>query len=144
MRLFTSLPSIVYHRISRKYGVKILAVKHLKILLLAFKSAARFTEKYKTIELMMFTDCKSVHSEDLFLYLLVMSLYDPTLSGTRMLGPEEALTLRQVCEQHLSKHSKLYASDCWQAEKQGERMLLSEALRSAITNYRLLKITRIE
>jgi len=83
MRLFTSLPNIVFNRISRKYGVKILAVKHLKILLLAFKTAAKFTEKYKTLELMMFTDCKSSHSEDLFVYLLIMGIYDPNFSGTK-------------------------------------------------------------
>ncbi len=62
MKMFTSLASIVFNRISRKYGVKILAIKHLKILLSAFKAASKFTDKYKTIELMMFTDCKSPQS----------------------------------------------------------------------------------
>ena len=62
IRTFTSLPSIVYNRVSRKYGVKKLALKHIKILLLSFKSASTFTHKYKPIELMMLTDCKSAHS----------------------------------------------------------------------------------
>ncbi len=59
---FTSLPNIVYNRISRKYGVKILAIKNLKILLMGLKDAGKYTDKYKIIELMMFTDCKSPHS----------------------------------------------------------------------------------
>lgn len=37
MRLFTSLPSIVYTKITRKYGVKILAIKNLKVLLMALR-----------------------------------------------------------------------------------------------------------
>ena len=85
MRTFTSLRNIVFHRISRKYGVKILALKHLRVLLLAFRAAAKFTQKYKTIELMMLTDCKSPHSEDLFIYLLIMGLYDPSYSGNKMI-----------------------------------------------------------
>ncbi len=97
MKLFTSLPSIVFNRINRKYGVKILAVKHLKFLLSAFKVASRFTEKYKTIELMMFTDCKSAQSEDLFIYLLVMGLFDPNFTANKMLTLEQALTVRQIC-----------------------------------------------
>lgn len=113
MRLFTSLPNIVSNRINRKYGVRILAVKHLKILLLAFKAAAKFTEKYKTLELMMFTDCKSPHSEDLFVYLLVMGLYDPTFSGTKSITLEQALTVRQVCEDNLSRNRNVYGGDWW-------------------------------
>ncbi len=62
MRSFTSLPNILYNRITRKYGVKILAVKNLKVLLMALRIAGKYTDKYKIIELMMFTDCKSPHS----------------------------------------------------------------------------------
>lgn len=62
MKVFTSLPNIIYNRITRKYGVKILAIKNLKILLMALKDASKYTDKYKIIELMMFTDCKSPHS----------------------------------------------------------------------------------
>ena len=62
MRSFTSLPNIIYNRITRKYGVKILAVKNLKVLLMALRIAGKYTDKYKIIELMMFTDCKSPHS----------------------------------------------------------------------------------
>lgn len=43
MKLFTSLPNIIYNRINRKYGVKILAIKNLKILLMALKAASRYT-----------------------------------------------------------------------------------------------------
>ena len=49
MKLFTSLPSIVSNRINRKYGVKILASKHLKAILMAIKAAGRYTDKLKTI-----------------------------------------------------------------------------------------------
>jgi hypothetical protein len=49
MKLFTSLPSIVFNRINRKYGVKILASKHLKGILMAIKAVGRFTDKLKTI-----------------------------------------------------------------------------------------------
>jgi hypothetical protein len=43
IKLFTSLPNIIYNRINRKYGVKILAIKNLKILLMALKAAGRYT-----------------------------------------------------------------------------------------------------
>jgi hypothetical protein len=86
MKVFTSLPNIIYNRITRKYGVKILAIKNLKILLMALKEAGKYTEKYKIIELMMFTDCKSPHSEDLFMYLFVMALFDPTFSSSRLIN----------------------------------------------------------
>lgn len=43
MKNFTSLPNIIYNRINRKYGVKILAIKNLKILLMALKAASRYT-----------------------------------------------------------------------------------------------------
>lgn len=49
IKLFTSLPSIVSNRINRKYGVKILASKHLKAILMAIKAAGRYTDKLKTI-----------------------------------------------------------------------------------------------
>jgi len=88
MKLFTSLPSIISNRINRKYGVKILATKHLKVILMAIKAAGKYTDKLKTIELMVFTDCKSLHSEDFFIYLLIMGLFDPTYSATRLLNQE--------------------------------------------------------
>lgn len=113
MRMFTSLPNIVFNRISRKYGVRILALKHLKILLTAFKVAAKFTDKYKTIELMMFTDCKSPQSEDLFIYLLIMGLFDPSFSNSQMITLEQSLTLKQICEEHLSKDSQVYVGSGW-------------------------------
>lgn len=62
MKTFTSLPSIIYNRINRKYGVKILAIKNIKIILMALRAANKFSNKYKIIELMMFTDCKSPQS----------------------------------------------------------------------------------
>jgi hypothetical protein len=43
IKMFTSLPNIIYNRMSRKYGVKILAIKNLKLLLMALKAAARYT-----------------------------------------------------------------------------------------------------
>lgn len=43
MKMFTSLPNIVYNRISRKYGVRILAIKNIKLLLMALKAASRYT-----------------------------------------------------------------------------------------------------
>jgi hypothetical protein len=113
MRIFTSLPSIVFNRISRKYGVRILALKHLKILLTAFKVASKFTDKYKTIELMMFTDCKSSQSEDLFIYLLIMGLFDPNFSNSQMITVEQTLTVKQICEEHLSKDSQVYVGPWW-------------------------------
>jgi len=108
IKMFTSLPNIIYNRINRKYGVKILAIKNLKILLMALKAANRYTEKYKIIELMMFTDCKSPHSEDLFMYLLIMGLMNPTFSSSKVLTHEEFLTIRSLCEEHLTKDSKVY------------------------------------
>lgn len=115
IRTFTSLPSIVYNRICRKYGVKFLALKHLRILLLAFRTAARFTQKYKTIELMMLTDCKSPHSEDLFVYLLLMGLYDPSYSAAKTLAPDQLITVREVCEANLSRDKQVYGGDWWTA-----------------------------
>jgi hypothetical protein len=108
IRVFTSLPSIVYTRIARKYGVRILAIKNLKVLLMALREAGRFTDKYKIIELMMFTDCKSPHSEDLFMYLFAMALFDPSFSATRTLTPEDARTLRTLCQDYLSRDVSLY------------------------------------
>lgn len=108
MRTFTSLPSIVYTRIARKYGVKILAVKNLKVLLMALREAGRFTDKYKIIELMMFTDCKSPHSEDLFMYLFAMALFDPSFSATRHLTHEDVRTLRTLCDDYLCKDRSIY------------------------------------
>jgi hypothetical protein len=49
MKNFTSLPNIVYNRMSRKYGMKILAIKNMKILLMALKASQKFTDKYKMI-----------------------------------------------------------------------------------------------
>lgn len=49
MKNFTSLPNIIYNRVGRKYGVKILAIKNLKIILMALRAANKFTEKYKII-----------------------------------------------------------------------------------------------
>ena len=80
-----SLSSIMFNRISRKYGVKILAIKNMKILLMALKAANKYTQKYKLIELMMFTECRSPYSQDLFMYLLIMGVMDPTFSSSRML-----------------------------------------------------------
>ena len=140
MRNFTSLPSILCNRINRKYGVKILAVKHLRVILLAVKTASKYTERFKTIELMMFTDCKSPHSEDLFVFLLLMGLFDPNYSANRLLAPEEALTVRRICEQHLTREPSVYAD----LNPNAEGLVLNELVRSIITNYRLLKINRIE
>ena len=86
MRSFTSLPNILYNRITRKYGVKILAVKNLKVLLMALRIAGKYTDKYKIIELMMFTDCKSPHSEDFFLYLFIMALFDPNFTANKSIN----------------------------------------------------------
>lgn len=86
MRSFTSLPNIIYNRITRKYGVKILAVKNLKVLLMALRIAGKYTDKYKIIELMMFTDCKSPHSEDFFLYLFIMALFDPSFTANKSIN----------------------------------------------------------
>lgn len=86
MRNFTSLPNILYNRITRKYGVKILAIKNLKVLLMALRTAGKYTDKYKIIELMMFTDCKSPHSEDFFMYLFVMALFDPNFSANKTIN----------------------------------------------------------
>lgn len=108
MRVFTSLPNIVYNRITRKYGVKILAIKNLKVLLMALKQASRYTEKYKIIELMMFTDCKSPHSEDLFMYLFLMALFDPAFSSTKLISPHDAATARKLCEEYLSRDPAIY------------------------------------
>ena len=47
---------------------------------------------------MMFTDCKSLHSEDFFIYLLMMGLFDPTYTATRLLNTEESYTIRRICE----------------------------------------------
>jgi hypothetical protein len=49
IKTFTSLPNIIYNRIGRKYGVRILAIKNLKILLMALKISSKFTDKYKII-----------------------------------------------------------------------------------------------
>ncbi len=57
---------------------------------------------------MMFTDCKSLHSEDLFIYLLIMGLFDPTYSNNKTLTPDQTLTIRQICEEHLSKDKLLF------------------------------------
>jgi hypothetical protein len=103
MRLFTSLPNIISNRINRKYGVKILAFKHLRVILMAVKAAGKYSDRYKIIELMMFTDCKSPHSEDLFIYLLLMGLFDPSFSSARTLSQDDALTVKHICEEHLSK-----------------------------------------
>lgn len=108
MKNFMSLPNIVYNRMSRKYGVKILAIKNMKILLLALKAAELFTEKYKMMELMMLTDCRSPHSEDLFVYLLLMGVLDPHLSNTKVVNYEEASLVRSLCEEHLTKLSTVY------------------------------------
>ena len=55
---------------------------------MAIKAAGKYTDKLKTIELMVFTDCKSLHSEDFFIYLLIMGLFDPTYSATRLLNQD--------------------------------------------------------
>lgn len=108
MQNFTSLPNIVYNRITRKYGVKILAIKNLKILLMALKCAGKYTDKYKIIELMLFTDCKSPHSEDLFMYLFIMALYDPNFTSNKAINQEEAQTVRKICEDYLTKEQVVY------------------------------------
>jgi hypothetical protein len=58
---------------------------------------------------MMFTDCKSPNSEDLFMYLLIMGLMDPTFSYNKLLTHEELLTIRTLCEEHLTKERTVYA-----------------------------------
>ena len=90
---------------------------------------------------MMFTDCKSPHSEDLFMYLLAMALFDPSFSATRVLALEDTRTLRTLCEDYLSHDASLYG----EFEKLGnEGTLLRNLLKGVVTSYRLLKINRIE
>ena len=43
MKGFISLPNIIYNRINRKYGVKILAIKNIKALLMALKTSSKIT-----------------------------------------------------------------------------------------------------
>lgn len=43
MKNFVSLPNIIYNRINRKYGVKILATKNIKALLMALKLSLKIT-----------------------------------------------------------------------------------------------------
>jgi TPP-dependent trihydroxycyclohexane-1,2-dione (THcHDO) dehydratase len=43
MKSFTSLPNIIYNRINRKYGVKALAIKNIKALLMALKISSKIT-----------------------------------------------------------------------------------------------------
>jgi len=88
MKNFVSLPHIVYNNINRKYGVKALATKNIKAILMALKYSSKITEKYKIIELMMFTDCKSPNSEDLFIYLLIVSIFDPYFTNLKTISVE--------------------------------------------------------
>jgi len=89
---------------------------------------------------MMLTDCKSPNSEDLFVYLLLMGLYDPSYSGAKTLTSEQVMTVREVCEENLSRDKQVYGGEMWTGQ---EGVALSELVRSVLTNYRLLKINRI-
>lgn len=75
---------------------------------MALKCAGKYTDKYKIIELMLFTDCKSPHSEDLFMYLFIMALYDPNFTSNKAINLEEAQTVKKVCEDYLTKEQVVY------------------------------------
>ncbi len=149
MKNFTSLPYIVFNRISRKYGVRILAIKNMRILLTSLKYAQKFTERFKMIEIMMFTDCRSQQSEDLFIYLYVMGMFDPSFSNTKTINYGQASLIRRICEDYLTKDKKVYIEyDKLFDEELGENKLSNVALmpliKSIIMSYRMIKIERIE
>ncbi len=52
---------------------------------------------------MMFTDCKSPHSEDLFIYLFVMAMFDPAFSPNKIVSLEDADKIKKICEDYLTK-----------------------------------------
>ncbi len=79
IRTFHSLPFILMNKFSTKYGVKILAIKNMKLLLSSLKKIELTTDRYMSIRLMLFTDCRAMYSEDLFVYLLVLAVITPQL-----------------------------------------------------------------
>lgn len=79
IKTFHSLPFILMNKFSTKYGVKILAIKNMKLLLSSLKKIELITDRYKSLRLMLFTDCRAIYSEDLFVYLLVLTLITPHL-----------------------------------------------------------------
>jgi hypothetical protein len=89
MRNFHSLPFILMNKFSTKYGVKILAIKNMKLLLSSLKKIELTTDRYKSIRLMLFTDCRAMYSEDLFVYLLVLALVTPHLDIEKTISYEE-------------------------------------------------------
>lgn len=72
-----------------------------------------------------------------------MGLFDPTFSASKTLTLDQALTVRQICEEHLSKENQVYGGDWWDRDKESTGVDIGELVRSIITNYRLLKINRI-
>lgn len=72
-----------------------------------------------------------------------MGLFDPSFSSNKTLTLDQALTVRQICEEHLSKEISVYGGDWWEREKETSGIDMGELVRSIMTNYRLLKISRI-
>lgn len=83
IKTFYSLPFILMNKFSTKYGVKILAIKNMKLLLSSLKKIELITDRYKSLRLMLFTDCRAIFSEDLFVYLLVLAVVTPQLDLER-------------------------------------------------------------
>ncbi len=57
---------------------------------------------------MLFTDCRAIYSEDLFVYLLVLALITPHLDIERPITYEEVNEVRQVCEKYLTTEKRVY------------------------------------
>jgi hypothetical protein len=52
------------------------------------------TDRYKSLKLMLFTDCRAIYSEDLFVYLLIFALITPQFEADRVITFEEVVQIR--------------------------------------------------
>ena len=46
-----------------------------------------------------------------------MGLYDSSYSGNKILAPEQIMTVREVCEENLSKDKQVYGGDWFDGDQ---------------------------
>ena len=106
---YNSLSAIVAHRFNRNFGVKKVASKHLRNLLLSLKFVHKYTNKYSIIAYFMLDGYEDpVDIELFFIYILLTSQIDPTFTGEKTLSVNEIRTMRSLCSEYLTSYEPLY------------------------------------
>ena len=95
---YNSLSATVAHRFNRNFGVKKVASKHLKNLLLSLKFIHKYTKKYSIISYFMLDGYEDpVDIELFFIYVLLTSQIDPSFIGEKTLSVNEIRTMKSYC-----------------------------------------------